>query len=348
MRRLLVAVVTATSLLCLGALTWLPACAPDLGAVPFLCNQGAPSCPDGYVCIMKKYCVKEGTCPETIPGCATGNCGNGVCDIGEDSSSCAQDCQGDCGNGTCDSGEDPASCPSDCHCGNKVCDQGETPSTCPKDCPVSTCGDGTCQAPETHKNCATDCPAVCGDGVCDLGETSGNCPKDCPTTTCGNGTCETGETSTSCPQDCSGGSCTSGQTQCEGTDKLQNCTGGTWKTDDCATLCKSGGYDYSAGCGKGSGGKDVCSCGKYVKFGGVCSDTLKCDPSLVCGAFGSTATQGFCTKYCTTSCSGAPSGTYASCSINIGGKDACVFECDFLTPCPSALTCDDLAGMCKP
>jgi hypothetical protein len=42
----------------------LAACAnPNLGDVPFRCNNGLPECPDGYVCVLhqsEKVCVREG------------------------------------------------------------------------------------------------------------------------------------------------------------------------------------------------------------------------------------------------------------------------------------------------
>ena len=57
-------------------------------------------------------------------GGVVSDCGNGVCDAGEDCTSCASDCPGKtggkpstrycCGNGTCESAEDAASCPVDC------------------------------------------------------------------------------------------------------------------------------------------------------------------------------------------------------------------------------------------
>lgn len=337
------------SLYLLGCLTGLSGCAPDLGEVPFLCNNGTPRCPSGYECKVR-YCVKEGTCPEMVPGCTTpATCGNGACDVGEDEQNCSQDCKGgNCGNGTCDAGETAKSCPKDCHCGDGTCGTEETPASCPEDCPVSTCGDGKCLSPETVKSCPEDCPPVCGDGTCDLGENSQSCPKDCPAGVCGDKKCDPGETETSCPTDC-GTSCTDGTTQCEGADKLKSCVAGTWKTDDCNAYCTAGGYNYSTGCQYSSTQKkDVCLCGKYVGFGSVCDDTKKCDPAtLFCGVFG-TSSKGFCTKYCTSSCSGAPAGTYASCSVSVAGKSACVFECDFFTFCPSALTCDFFAGICKP
>jgi hypothetical protein len=49
------------------------------------------------------------------PDAAVGpSCGDGVCDAGESSISCPDDCPASCGNGTCEPAESAASCPGDC------------------------------------------------------------------------------------------------------------------------------------------------------------------------------------------------------------------------------------------
>ncbi|MBN2561706.1 MAG: hypothetical protein JXQ75_12330, partial [Phycisphaerae bacterium] len=48
------------------------------------------------------------------------DCGNGVCEVGEDSTNCPQDCETGgpvCGDGVCDAGEDSTNCPQDCEAG---------------------------------------------------------------------------------------------------------------------------------------------------------------------------------------------------------------------------------------
>jgi beta-glucanase (GH16 family) len=75
-------------------------------------------------------------------------CGNGVCELGEDCHSCSADCIGVTGGK-----------PSGRYC----------------------CGDGTCEVDENETNCAVDCGGFeyCGNGTCDLGEDGCNCPSDC-------------------------------------------------------------------------------------------------------------------------------------------------------------------------
>ena len=76
-----------------------------------------------------------------VAGCyKTPVCGNGTCEIGESSSTCAADC-----------GPPPPVC------GNGVCEAGESRLSCRVDCgPPTTCGDGICQAGE-RVSCPSDC-----------------------------------------------------------------------------------------------------------------------------------------------------------------------------------------------
>jgi len=313
-------------------------CSLDLGDVPFYCNKGGnPECPDGYKCMQgtgeTHYCVKKGSCPDYVPECSgSSTCGNKVCDSGETTESCPSDCPAQtCGDGTCGLGETATGCPADCHistCGNKTCDAGEDTSTCP-----------------------TDCKAVCGNKTCEVGENGSSCPADCGGSGCGNGTCDSGETATSCPADCS--SCKSGETKCEAsTSNLSECVNGVWQTQTCEAICKKDGYDYAAGCEYSSTYKKyVCKCNKGGAFGAPCDSKALCATGLICGFFD--ASKGFCTKYCTTPdavCSGAPSGTTASCILEFsGGKYACGFDCSsYSAKCPTGLTCDSSDDLCKP
>jgi hypothetical protein len=45
------------------------ACQLDLGPSPFLCNNGSPTCPEGYACLAvgkQQLCVREGSTPPTL------------------------------------------------------------------------------------------------------------------------------------------------------------------------------------------------------------------------------------------------------------------------------------------
>ena len=148
--------------------------------------------------------------PSSAPSQA---CGDGVCDLGEDCSSCPGDCIqstiSPCNfNGICEVnlGENCQSCSSDCNGKqngnprNQYCCGGDvdcTDSRCSADgksCSSTSsycCGDNQCEGPEDSANCAVDCgsPATCGDGICDPSEDSCSCSSDCDAVAenCGDG-----------------------------------------------------------------------------------------------------------------------------------------------------------------
>jgi hypothetical protein len=92
-------------------------------------------------------------CPPSGPAC-----GNGTCEAGEDSTSCAADCTGTCGNGVCDAGETTATCAADCttplDCGNGMLDAGE-------DCEGGALGGATCASLGHNGGGALGCNADC-------------------------------------------------------------------------------------------------------------------------------------------------------------------------------------------
>lgn len=321
-------------------------CSPELGDAPFFCNPGAPRCPSGYICNAANICIPEDRCPVGIPGCGQPpppGCGDGTCDApgGETCTNCEADC------GKCQKG-----------CGNAICEVGEDCTNCAQDCGncPTICGDKKCEGAENAQTCPQDCsPTQCGNNICEAGETQANCPADCKGTqpVCGNGKCESPETATSCPADCGGGGCTQDDTRCKDADTLEYCENNVWQPDTCLNICTSNNYDYTTGCQLSTQTSEyVCICGRYSSFGDVCDGTAKCQTGLICASYG--GTQGFCTKNCSNVgglCSGAPWGTMAECSTDtIGGKNVCVFACDFFTDCPQDLYCSDpfSGGYCEP
>ena len=155
-------------------------------------------------------------CPEA--------CGNGVCDVGEQFTTCPQDCEEPaCGNNQCEPEENANNCDEDCDplCGNgavelgEVCDDGNNSNGdgCAADCGSDeSCGNGITDAGEVCDDgnsvdgdgCSADCHTLetCGDGALDPGEVcdDGNnvdgdgCAADCASDeSCGNGITDTGE-----------------------------------------------------------------------------------------------------------------------------------------------------------
>lgn len=131
-----------------------------------------PTCNNNGIC-EDWLCEQVGTCADCGPPPPRPLCPNGVCDPGEDCTTCPEDCGticrgGDCGNGTCDPWEDCTTCRIDCGgascdvCNyNGVCDPGESYPDCP-DC----------------KPCLNP-PCCNNNGICDPGEDATSCPSDC-------------------------------------------------------------------------------------------------------------------------------------------------------------------------
>lgn len=146
------------------------------------------------------YCSAQ--CSFSVSGCF--DCGNGLCEAGENQSNCLSDCslQSLCGNGTIGANEEcdgtnlngktcltltsgyhggTLRCSSSClfdtsgcyYCGNYICEAGENSSNCQVDCQFAiNCGNGYCESGETVSNCPADCygNGVCGNGVLESGE----------------------------------------------------------------------------------------------------------------------------------------------------------------------------------
>jgi hypothetical protein len=93
----------------------------------------------------------------------------------------------ECGNGLCDAGENYQNCPQDCRSGGAdgFCDK-ETEGICDPDCARTDDQDCICNndkvcenGTENYKNCPSDCPSGSSDGYCD-GLPEGICDPDCP------------------------------------------------------------------------------------------------------------------------------------------------------------------------
>jgi C1A family cysteine protease len=211
------------------------------------CQEGTPpDCSDdGLFCNGSEFCDEEadmcghtgdpcgqGTvCNEETDTCDLPDCGNGVCDQGEDCNSCPGDCPSGSGSGDCSA------------CFKGVCDGNCHPVKEGPDCadcsPGWCCGDGVCEGDEDGYNCAIDCgaPPVCGNFVCDPGEDPCNCPGDCGAppsteTDCGDGI----DNDCDGPTDCDDGDC-SGDPACSCLAKGEVCD---YDGECCSEKCRGG------------------------------------------------------------------------------------------------------------
>ena len=167
------------------------------------------------------------------PQCVIAGCGNGICESGEDCTTCPSDCVAGttaavCGNGICEvaEGEDCLSCAADCN--GK---QNGKPSR--RFC----CGDGDGQN-----------PVGCGDQRCSSGGFSCTDIPQPPTDfCCGDNSCDPGEFCSNCALDCTLGAevCTSGiDEDCDG---LTDCDDPDCSTD---TACEVQCADEGESCRK--------------------------------------------------------------------------------------------------
>merc|ERR1711862_728166 len=121
------------------------------------------------------------------------DCGNGICDEGENCLSCAVDCISgtsggfECGNDVCEDGETCFTCPSDCMSSGQMSGNEEEDNFCcyggkthPGIDDAASCNDFRC-SPGGIKCDREESPLVtfcCGDGICNGEETSLTCEID--------------------------------------------------------------------------------------------------------------------------------------------------------------------------
>jgi hypothetical protein len=198
-------------------------------------------------------------------------CGDGVCEAGEDCTSCPADCPSgttaSCGNGVCEagSGEDCLSCAADCAgkqngkpSGRFCCGDGDGEG-------AVGCGDGRCGGAGSCTE-APSAPSCCGDLACTGDEDPFSCSLDCGAPpACGDGTCDAGESTCSCAADCGGPSseaCGDGlDNDCDG---ATDCSDDDCSGDPLCSSCSGTGADCSSdgeccsGKCKGKSGSQTC------------------------------------------------------------------------------------------
>ena len=108
--------------------------------------------------------------------CTPAECGNGVCEAGEDATSCPDDCEaGECPAGQVADCDGSGECWTELWIGDGYCD-GTAQQYGADLCCYDTDG-GDCTAEECVEQ-------VCGDGVCGPGENPTTCPDDCDAAEC--------------------------------------------------------------------------------------------------------------------------------------------------------------------
>jgi cysteine-rich repeat protein len=273
----------------------------------------------------------------TLSGTAI-DCGNTVCDAGENNNNCPQDCQPQCGNGVVESGEQ--------------CDDGNQDNTdaCLNTCVSATCGDGFVQ--NGVEQC-DDGNNVNGDG----------CEANCTLPSCGNGIVDPGEQcddageSATCNADCTPAACGDGKINATAGEVCDD--GNQDNTDACLNTCQP------ASCGDSfvQAGVEQCDDGNTVDGDGCeanctlpsCGNGIV-DPGEQCDDAGESAT---CNADCTTATCGdgklnATAGEQCDDGNTANGDccdSACQFEsnttqCTANSGCMTAGTCDG-AGACQ-
>lgn len=194
------------------------------------CATHGPGCNDYAielcVCEVNPECCSgtwDETCVDAVSllGCGTcgpeAQCGDGVCQSGEDCVTCGVDC-GLCVGACCEANDtigcvDPRAQSCVCTVRPQCCTDvwDEACAAMASDTCTACCGDGVCGLGEGCEGCpddCLDCPPGCGNTFCDLGEDCRSCPTDCGTCPiiCGDTVCESGETCAKCNDDC--GNCT--------------------------------------------------------------------------------------------------------------------------------------------
>ncbi len=240
------------------------------GACDLASGETAESCPDDCVtpCQVPSDCVDAGSewdqpcvghwsCEQgaCVPTCDYENCDDGGCDplIGEDTTSCPQDCEGAC------------QLPTDCtHLDwTKICQGRFTCSylgECQETCDVmGTCPNGDCEAEsgETADSCFADClggpctevtdclgyfwyedDCIGDGGHWECQQPAGACEPVCDEVTCGDGTCDplAGESATGCPADCQEYDCDLTE-HCDGLTLPDGCSAWVCLNRNCTPVC---------------------------------------------------------------------------------------------------------------
>ncbi len=289
-------------------------CAPQLG-------EDCRTCGADCACGPGTICSSDGTCAPPN----TGGCGDGICDAGENSCVCEQDCGATCGDACVGTREE-------CDDGNAI------PNDQCDNCKLTSCGDGYVQDPNgkgQNEQCEpaddTACPGLC---------ISPGSPGECTCNTCGNGMCDPWEDANSCASDCySGGFC--GDNKVDSGEECDGSGGGCPAGQVCVNCnciripcgpggCPNGNGNGDPGGGNGGGGN---SCGPQPGTTGSCAD-LPCPDGMTCA--GNRPSCGPCAIICGDGelGEGEQCESASDCPPATGGyKATCVScQCEYIPP----------------
>ena len=316
-----------------------------------ICNSAgtcSASCSNTQIvsCINNDGCCPSGCNSINDNDCSV-NCGNGICESGENCGNCLVDCpcpSGEiCCSGSCTT--PPCSLNSDCNdynsCTTDICNSAGTCSASCSNTQIVSCinNDGCCPSGCNSIN-DNDCSVNCGNGICESGENCGNCLVDCPCPSgeiCCSGSCTTPPCSLN--SDCNDyNSCTTDICNSAGT-----CSASC--SNNPITSCINNDGCCPSGCDSINDNDCSVDCGN-----GVCDSGENCDNCLAdCPCLsGQSCISGNCTTTCTNECS--PSGTktctdlthYKTCGDY--DYDSCL-EWSSVYSCPPGQTCD--GGSCQ-
>jgi hypothetical protein len=302
------------------------------------------NCCQGLYPISTSTLTSEGLCASVVGGgykCTTTECGNNICETGENKCNCLNDCKT-----TCTPNCIGKTCGGEDGCGGK-CLQGSCPQVdcIGNNCPVYTCSDGTCiKKPDDMQDC-TDTDGGQNANVYGTVKISGDNVNYADYCLSGSNKvnewyCEGSSAKyavINCPNGCKFGACIQ---ESNNTNVCRpDCAAKTCGNDGCGGVC--GGCGIGQICSNGTCANKGCIPLTCAGLGKTCGslDNNGCNGILKCGScsVGDTCQNGKCTNSlnCTDSDSGINYYVKGEVKNNVdqGGLDCCTNSIDPMAAC---------------